>query len=113
MSGYIVNTERIYPSVLIRDIIDRTERMEFLEQGQVCCMGWVEIGNPLFPIQMRETHQKTKSLDPLRGGDPRNETIYHIKEFFRESEGRTLHLSRILGIDSKTKILKTYEHLLK
>ena len=106
MSGYIVNTERIYPSVLIRDIIDRTERMEFLEQGQVCCMGWVEIGNPLFPIQMRETHQKTKSLDPLRGGDPRNETIYHIKEFFRESEGRTLHLSRILGIDSKTKILK-------
>jgi hypothetical protein len=106
MAGYIVNTERIYPSVLIRDIVDQTERLPFLEQGQVCAMGWVEIGNPLFPIQMRDTHQKTKSLDPSRGGDVRNETIYHLKEFFRESEGRTLHLSRILGIDSKTKILK-------
>jgi len=105
-TGYIVNTERIYPSVLIRDIVDKTERPPFLEQGQVCAMGWVEIGNPLFPIQMRDTHQKTLSLDPTRGGDPRNETIYHLKEFFRESEGRTLHLSRILGIDSKTKILK-------
>jgi hypothetical protein len=104
--GFFTNAEQIHPSIYIRETKDFTERPPIREQGQIACMGWVAFGNPLLPITISFTHERLKTTLEGLGGDFRNSTLYYLKDFWRESAGRAVNISRILGIDSTIKLIK-------
>ncbi|HIP03089.1 MAG TPA: hypothetical protein EYG75_06200 [Campylobacterales bacterium] len=112
MSGYFTDREEIFPSIFIESTEDNTQSLAMREGGQVCGMGWVNVGNPLHPIAMSSLSQRVKTTNKrLYKGDAKlnafkNMSAYTIKDFHRNSNNRTLHLSRIMGIDSTIKIVK-------
>ena len=117
MGGYFTDREEIFPSIYIQQTFDKTQAPPEREGGQVCGMGWVDVGNPLLPISMNflDKHRKSTNakhyplaLQPIAF---KNMSTYTIQEFFQYSNSRTLHLSRIMGIDSKVSILKVKQDL--
>lgn len=93
------NKEQIYPSIYIEATRDETERVKTREAGAICGVGYMNIGNPLYALNIVNVIEKEKSILTINGGNPKNETIYHIKEYFNEYQGR-VYLSRLLGADS-------------
>jgi len=112
MGGYLADTEEIYPSIYIQTTEDNTQMLPKREGGQVCGMGWVNLGNPLLPISMNQLDRRRESTNPKhypeadRANAFKKMSIYTIKDFLLYSNNRTLHLSRIMGIDSQMSILK-------
>ena len=102
MSGFFTDKEQIHPSIYIQKTQDFTERMPIRERGQVACMAYVAMGNPLLPITVTESYSKTKSTDI----DARNRSLFYLKDFWMKSEGRATNISRILGFDSTIKTIK-------
>ncbi|MGW8169646.1 MAG: hypothetical protein ACWGHH_06545 [Sulfurovaceae bacterium] len=101
----LTNTERIYPHIYLAPTIDNTEMVESREVGAMCGIGYMDIGNPLYPLNITRVSAKTKNIETARGGNPKNETLYHIKDHLREGNARVL-LGRLLGATSTLKILK-------
>ena len=112
MGGYFTDREEIFPSIYIQSTEDNTQMLPQREGGQVCGMGWVDLGNPLLPISMNQLDRRRESTNPRHYPDAdkpnafKKMSIYLIKDFLLYSNSRTLHLSRIMGIDSQMSILK-------
>jgi len=104
----LTNKEEIFPSIYIEATKDLTERFKPNEAGVICGVGYMNIGNPLHALSIVGTNERLKSTKTSNGGNPKNETLYHIKDFFNEYNGR-VYLSRLLGADSTTKVLSLAE----
>ncbi|MFT7880422.1 MAG: hypothetical protein ABXS91_08520 [Sulfurimonas sp.] len=100
----LTNREEIFPSIYIEPTKDLTERFKPNEAGVICGVGYMSIGNPLYALNIVGTTERLKSTVTAKGGNPKNETLYHLKEFFAEYPGR-VYLARLLGADSTTKVL--------
>ena len=104
------NKEEIFPSIYIEATRDETERVVTREAGTICGVGYMNIGNPLYALNIVNVVEKEKSILTINGGNPKNETIYHIKDYLREYQGR-VYLSRLLGVDSTVETLKVLDLL--
>lgn len=100
----LTNKEEIFPSIYIEETKDLTERFKPNEAGIICGVGYMNIGNPLYALNIVGTNERLKSIKTVNGGNPKNETLYHIKDFFGQYSGR-VYLSRLLGSTSTTKVL--------
>lgn len=100
----LTNKEEIFPSIYIETTKDLTERFKPNEAGVICGVGYMNIGNPLYPLNIVGANERIKSTVTAKGGNPKNETLYHVKDFLNEYPGR-VYLARLLGADSTTKVL--------
>ncbi len=107
--GRLTNKEEIFPSIYIEATRDKTERVTPREAGAICGVGYMNIGNPLHALNIVSVAEKTKSIKTVNGGNPKNETIYHLKDYFAEYQGRA-YLARLLGADSTVDTLKVFDN---
>ena len=98
--GRLTNKEEIFPSIYIEATRDLTERVAPREAGAICGVGYMPIGNPLYALNITSAAEKTKSIKTINGGSPKNETLYHLKDYFGEYQGR-VYLGRLLGSGSQ------------
>lgn len=101
----LTNREQIFPHIYLAPIIDNTEMVEGREAGVMCGIGYVGIGNPLYPLSIRKVTEKLKNINTAQGGNPKNETLYHITDHIREGNAKVM-LGRILGLTSTLNVLK-------
>ncbi len=104
----LTNKEEIFPSIYIEATKDLTERVTPREAGAICTAGYMDIGNPLYALNVTSAFGQLKSTKTLNGGNPKNETLYHIKDYLGEYQGR-VYMARILGENSVTRDLKIYD----
>ena len=105
MPSKITNKKEIFPSIYIAPTVDNTERAEGREAGAVCSVGYFPIGNPHYALNIIQANMRTKSIDPMRGGNIKNITLYHIKDHINEGNARVF-LARMMGADSTLKVVK-------
>lgn len=107
--GRLTNKEEIFPSIYIEATRDNTERITPREAGSICGVGYMNIGNPLHALNIVSVSEKLKSIKTINGGNPKNETLYHLKDYFNEYRGR-VYLARLLGADSTVDTLKVFDN---
>lgn len=106
----LTNKEEIFPSIYIEATKDNTERVATREAGGICGIGYMNIGNPLHALNVTNVVEKLKSIKTINGGNPKNETLYHLKEYFAEYQGRA-YIARLLGADSTVDTLKVFDNV--
>ncbi len=106
----LTNKEEIFPSIYIEATKNNTERVAPREAGAICGIGYMNIGNPLYALNVTSVVEKLKSIKTVNGGNPKNETLYHLKEYFAEYQGRA-YVARLLGADSTVNTLKVMDNL--
>ena len=103
--GFLTSQEREFVSIFIKPTIDLTTTLEPAEKGIVATIGKVSYGNPYYAVVFKSPTEKLKTTNQNAGGSIYNETAFHIADYFRGFNGKVL-VGRLLGSDSKTKILK-------
>ena len=106
----LTNKQEIFPSIYIEDTKDNTQRVTPREAGGICGVGYMNIGNPLHALYVTNVVEKLKSIKTINGGNPKNETLYHLKEYFAEYQGRA-YVARLLGADSTVDTLKVFDNV--
>ena len=74
MGNKITNREESFPHIYIKEATDSTSRSEGAEAGAMCGVGYLAYGNPLYPVSVEYTSEKSKSVKTVNGGNPKNET---------------------------------------
>lgn len=93
------------PTVYIAPIIDKTKFSVTNEKGAVATVGYLDFGNPNDIVSVRDVPFLFKPVDASLGGDPKNETYYHIADHLETANTR-VWCSRLLGKDSTCKVIE-------
>lgn len=103
--NFITSQERVYPSVFIAPTIDLTSFIVPNEKGVIGLIAKLPFGNPHYPVILKSSPSYAKTTLLSKGGIQENEAIYHINDFFSTFNGK-MSIGRLLGTESKTKVLE-------
>lgn len=101
----LVTQEKNYVSIYIKPTIDLTLTLKPSEKGVLALVGWLNWGNPYYGVVLGGVPSRIKSTNANIGGSVENETMYHLKDFFSNYQGKAI-VGRIMNTDAKVTVAK-------
>jgi len=93
-----------YSAVWILPPADRTRGRSTRQSGNILTCCGLPYGTPLQPNKINTFNYKLKSIKTVKGGTPKNESDYHLKDFF-SIYSSSVYVIRDIGSGSTIKLL--------